>query len=94
MNEYTHIILDEVHERGQDMDFLLLIVKKLHYTVSPKVKLVLMSATFDREKFADYFDIPTPSGSHMASCVRVDRPSIFPVNIYYLDSLTKFGSVS
>lgn len=39
MNEYSHIILDEVHERGQDMDFLLLVVKKLLFTVSPNVKV-------------------------------------------------------
>ncbi|XP_047994104.1 probable ATP-dependent RNA helicase spindle-E [Leguminivora glycinivorella] len=94
MNEYTHIILDEVHERGQDMDFLLLVVKKLLYTVSPTVKVILMSATFQTQKFADYFMIPTPRGQHMASCVQVNKKEpMFSVKTFYLDQLSKFGSL-
>ncbi|XP_041969908.1 probable ATP-dependent RNA helicase spindle-E isoform X2 [Aricia agestis] len=93
MNEYTHIILDEVHERGQEMDFLLLVVKKLLYTVSPAVKVVLMSATFDRKSFADYFLIPTPAGLQKSSCFKVtNEKSIFSVKTFYLNHLNKFGS--
>lgn len=44
---YTHIILDEVHERDQDMDFLLIIVRRLLITNSKHVKIILMSATID-----------------------------------------------
>jgi ATP-dependent RNA helicase TDRD9 len=39
MNDYTHVILDEVHERNQDMDFTLLIVRKLLRTNSRGVKV-------------------------------------------------------
>jgi ATP-dependent RNA helicase TDRD9 len=39
MNDYTHVILDEVHERDQDMDFALLIVRKLLRTNSRGVKV-------------------------------------------------------
>lgn len=39
LNQYTHIIIDEVHERNQDLDFLLLIVRRFHYTVSPRTKV-------------------------------------------------------
>ncbi|XP_063387201.1 probable ATP-dependent RNA helicase spindle-E [Cydia fagiglandana] len=94
MNEYTHIILDEVHERGQDMDFLLLVVKKLLYTVSPTVKVILMSATFQTQRFADYFMIPTPRGQHMASCIQVNKKDpMFCVKTFYLEQLSKFGSL-
>ncbi|XP_060805355.1 probable ATP-dependent RNA helicase spindle-E [Amyelois transitella] len=94
MNEYTHIILDEVHERGQEMDFLLLVVKKLLYTVSPGVKVVLMSATFDREAFANYFLIPTPRGHLMSSCIKVVKNEpMFTVKTFYLNHLNKFGSI-
>jgi hypothetical protein len=41
MNDYTHVILDEVHERDQDMDFALLIVRKLLRTNSRCVKVTL-----------------------------------------------------
>lgn len=41
MNDYTHVILDEVHERNQDMDFALVIVRKLLHTNSCGVKVSL-----------------------------------------------------
>ena len=39
MNQFTHIILDEVHERDQDTDFCLLVVRKLLRTNSRHVKV-------------------------------------------------------
>ncbi|XP_045453165.1 probable ATP-dependent RNA helicase spindle-E [Melitaea cinxia] len=94
MNEYTHIILDEVHERGQEMDFLLLVVKKLLYTVSPGVKVVLMSATFNCKAFADYFLIPIPGGFQMSSCLKVvNTQPTFSVKTFYLNNLHKFGAI-
>lgn len=58
MDMYTHVILDEVHERDQDTDFALLVVKKLLRTNSKHVKVILMSATIDSLMFAKYFTIP------------------------------------
>lgn len=43
---YTHIILDEVHERTKEMDFLMIILKKF---LSRKIRIILMSATIDAE---------------------------------------------
>lgn len=43
----THIILDEVHERDQEMDFLLIVVRRFLSTNSKHVKIVLMSATIN-----------------------------------------------
>lgn len=37
MDNITHVILDEVHERDQDMDFLFIVVKKLR-SANVKVK--------------------------------------------------------
>lgn len=39
LREYTHIIIDEVHERNQDMDFLLLVIRKFLFLNSPNIKV-------------------------------------------------------
>ena len=50
LTEFTHVILDEVHDREEDLDFVLLLVKKFINTNSCGVKLILMSATLEVEK--------------------------------------------
>ncbi|GBG34645.1 ATP-dependent RNA helicase [Hondaea fermentalgiana] len=51
----THILVDEVHERSVDTDFLLSILKAL-LPRRPDLKLLLMSATMDAVEFCDYFN--------------------------------------
>jgi HrpA-like RNA helicase len=56
LSQFTHLILDEVHERGIDSDFLSLIVKRLFLLPeNGGVKLIVMSATLQSELFVDYF---------------------------------------
>ncbi|KAF9486472.1 P-loop containing nucleoside triphosphate hydrolase protein [Pholiota conissans] len=55
LNDVSHIIVDEVHERSMDGDFLLLELKELLKT-HPTLKVVLMSATINHETFVRYFD--------------------------------------
>ncbi|KAH7100130.1 P-loop containing nucleoside triphosphate hydrolase protein [Auriculariales sp. MPI-PUGE-AT-0066] len=50
----SHIIVDEVHERSVDVDFLLLELKDL-LEYNETIKIVLMSATINQQTFADYF---------------------------------------
>ncbi|KAH8356523.1 hypothetical protein KR084_010795 [Drosophila pseudotakahashii] len=50
----THLIIDEVHERDLDTDFLLL-ATKLELQKNPHLRLVLMSATMDLKALSDYF---------------------------------------
>lgn len=49
----THLVLDEVHERSIDSDFLLIVIRKL-LKRRPDLKIVLMSATVNAERFSDY----------------------------------------
>ncbi|TYJ43624.1 hypothetical protein E1A91_A03G165900v1 [Gossypium mustelinum] len=51
----THVIVDEIHERGMNEDFLLIVLKDL-LPRRPELKLILMSATLDAELFSSYFD--------------------------------------
>ncbi|KAK1781419.1 P-loop containing nucleoside triphosphate hydrolase protein [Copromyces sp. CBS 386.78] len=53
LNEITHLVLDEVHERSIDSDFLLIVLKKL-LARRKDLKVVLMSATVDAERFSNY----------------------------------------
>ncbi|KAJ8562979.1 hypothetical protein K7X08_031431 [Anisodus acutangulus] len=51
----THVIVDEIHERGMNEDFLLIVLKDL-LPRRPELRLILMSATLDAELFSSYFN--------------------------------------
>ena len=74
----THVIVDEVHERQQQTDVLLIILRTLLTTTRPDLKVILMSATLDSALFCSFFN---------------DAPLIsvpgrtFPVKNLYLEDL-------
>jgi ATP-dependent RNA helicase DHX36 len=78
--EFTHIIIDEAHERDRFTEFLLILLRDLSVK-RPSIRIVLMSATMHIMKLTNYFgEIPTLSiGS-----------SVFPVQEYYLEHILKF----
>jgi ATP-dependent RNA helicase DHX57 len=59
LNAITHIVIDEVHERGLDSDVLIGLVKQYLHSHS-HLHLILMSATLDTERFRKYFDGHVP----------------------------------
>ena len=82
LTDVSHVVVDEVHERSLDVDFLLVLLK----TVLAKrkdFKLVLMSATLDARIFEQYF--------HEASTVaQVEiQGRTFSVDDYYLDDVVR-----
>ncbi|XP_055969720.1 ATP-dependent RNA helicase TDRD9 [Sorex fumeus] len=84
--EFTHIFIDEVHERTEEMDFLLLVVRKLLRTNSRFVKVVLMSATINCKEFADYFAVPVQNKMNPAYVFEVEgKPH--SIEEYYLNDL-------
>ncbi|KAH9490788.1 ATP-dependent RNA helicase tdrd9 [Bulinus truncatus] len=87
MHDFTHVILDEVHERDIESDFLLLIVKKLLRSNSSHVKIILMSATFDTGIFAEYFALPIGNHLEKAPVITIDATH-HTVSEFYADDLT------
>ncbi len=83
IDKYTHIIIDEVHERGLDVDFVLLVLKILITRKNLKTKLILMSATIDCELFSRYYQINSP---YRAPVYRIEGLT-YHVDEYYLDDL-------
>ncbi|KAG9314147.1 P-loop containing nucleoside triphosphate hydrolase protein [Chiua virens] len=55
LQNVTHVVVDEVHERSVDGDFLLLELREL-LSKHAGLKVVLMSATINHEVFVKYFD--------------------------------------
>ncbi|KAI1432709.1 helicase associated domain-containing protein [Xylaria sp. CBS 124048] len=75
LREITHLVLDEVHERSIDSDFLLIVLKKL-LEKRKDLKVVLMSATVDAERFSNYLG--------RAPVLNVPGRT-FPVQVRYLE---------
>ncbi|KAH8417162.1 hypothetical protein KR222_005196 [Zaprionus bogoriensis] len=83
LTHYTHIILDEVHERDEDMDFLLIVVRRLLALNSRHVKVILMSATIDTREFTKYFATSTS----LPPVITASHGRKYPLVKYYRDQL-------
>ena len=83
LNEFTHIILDEIHERDQDTDFAMLLVKKLR-SRAPDVKIILMSATCDSDLFVEYFKSSAFGPVQKPPLINIETRN-FPVNVHYIE---------
>lgn len=49
------MIIDEIHERDVNTDFLLVVVRDMVHNY-PDLRVILMSATIDTTLFSDYFN--------------------------------------
>ncbi|XP_010127016.1 PREDICTED: putative ATP-dependent RNA helicase DHX57, partial [Chlamydotis macqueenii] len=77
LNGVTHVIVDEVHERTEESDFLLLVLKDI-MVQRPDLRIVLMSATLNAELFSQYFH----------SCPVINIPGqTFPVDQFFLEDV-------
>uniref|UniRef100_A0A9J8B600 ATP-dependent DNA/RNA helicase DHX36 n=1 Tax=Cyprinus carpio carpio TaxID=630221 RepID=A0A9J8B600_CYPCA len=79
LSSVSHLILDEIHERSLQSDVLLSIVKDL-LTAREDLKVVLMSATLNAEKFSKYFN----------NCSMIHIPGYtYPVKEYLLEDVVE-----
>ncbi|XP_053557253.1 ATP-dependent RNA helicase DHX29 [Bombina bombina] len=77
LRKITHVIVDEVHERTVQSDFLLIILKEI-LRKRADLHLVLMSATVDCEKFSSYF-------TH-CPIIRISGRT-YPVQVFHLEDV-------
>ncbi|XP_045053038.1 ATP-dependent DNA/RNA helicase DHX36 isoform X2 [Desmodus rotundus] len=77
LSSVSHIVLDEIHERNLQSDVLMTVVKDL-LSYRPDLKVILMSATLNAEKFSEYF----------GNCPMIHIPGFtFPVVEYLLEDI-------
>ncbi|KAI0396148.1 P-loop containing nucleoside triphosphate hydrolase protein [Xylariaceae sp. FL0594] len=81
--DVSHVVIDEVHERSLDTDFLLSIIRDV-LKRRKDLKLILMSATLDAATFKNYF---TSEGLGVGLVEIAGRT--FPVQDYYLDDIIR-----
>lgn len=91
LDNYSHLVIDEAHERDIDIDFLLTVLKRAieeRLSKGRKVpKVVLMSATIDTELFARYFQGRLPGGEAI-DCPILNVPGrMFPVVERYFEDI-------
>ena len=81
LGDVSHVVVDEVHERSLDTDFLLTIMRDV-LGKSKGLKLLLMSATLDASTFKDYF---VADGISVGSVEISGRT--YPVQDHYLEDI-------
>ena len=90
LDQVSHILIDEVHERDILIDFLMIILRRLLKQRKEEgkraVKVVLMSATIDTSLFCQYFGEGYPNDR----CPSIEIPGrTFPVKHLFLDDFAK-----
>ncbi|KAL9128506.1 MAG: hypothetical protein Q9217_002832 [Psora testacea] len=91
MDNTSHLVIDEVHERDTLIDFVLILLKKnisRRKTLGkPIPQVILMSATMDTELFAGYFKTDV-AGQQSVGCPSLSVPGrTFPVRERYIHEI-------
>ncbi|KAJ1528629.1 hypothetical protein ONE63_007024 [Megalurothrips usitatus] len=92
LRSVSHIVVDEVHERSEESDCLLFILREL-LPKRPDLRVILMSATINADLFSSYFNnIPTveiPGRTFSVQQIFLDE--IIEKTNYVLEEDSKFA---
>ncbi|RUP43891.1 P-loop containing nucleoside triphosphate hydrolase protein, partial [Jimgerdemannia flammicorona] len=90
LQDVTHIVVDEVHERDMNTDFLLLILRRVMAERRERglseIRVVLMSATMDTSLFATYYGADGVGKVGKSPVMHIPG-KIFPVKQWYLEDM-------
>ncbi|XP_022167135.1 dosage compensation regulator [Myzus persicae] len=79
MRGISHIIVDEIHERDVNSDFLMVVLKDMIYNY-PDLRVIFMSATINTDMFSNYFNC----------CPVIDvEGRCYPVKEYFLEDIVQ-----
>ncbi|KAB2573182.1 Helicase [Lasiodiplodia theobromae] len=83
--DITHVVVDEVHERSLDTDFLLVLLRDV-LKKRKDLRVILMSATLDADVFASFFK---PAVGQVGMVEIAGRTH--PVTDYYVDDVIRMS---
>lgn len=91
MENVSHVLVDEVHERSTEIDLILMTLRKLiHQRRANNLKfpkVLLMSATLNSEAFQKYFSETIDGDPGLRTAVFEVPGRLYPVEEEYLDTL-------
>lgn len=84
LEEFNVLIIDEAHERKVQIDLILLFIKNLLMSGKrPDLKVIIMSATIDSEKYKKYFSGVT------SNVINISGQSNYPIETHFLKNPSK-----